>query len=884
MGSEAGGGSLAPARADGLAGTAGGSSVGRLEPLSIELRRRAVGVLRTSALIFNPIYLGWTVFDWALARDRWAEFLVYRTVVFGLNTATALAVTRPWGRRRSWELMWLWLFLFGAFIAPMLPVVGGQFHAYVLGFAVVLFGAGLVPTWPPVWSVTCVGAMLVAAAAAFVVRPVDVSTADVLAGCFFIATATGISLVAAFFKYDLVRRDYVTRGELQETARRESDARERLSATTAQLEAALARLREEDRRRSMFFANISHELRTPLTLILTPVEDLLRRDLDPWLVDVVAVMQRNARRLLRLIDDLLDLTRLEAGGLRLVPAEVDVCTLARSIVANSLPTARVRGVELELLGPAESTPVWIDAHRIEIVLTNLVGNALKHTPRGGRIEVGVANREDGVAVTVMDTGEGIPPEDLPHVFERFFQVIPGGRHSGGGVGIGLALAKELVDLHGGELTVESTLGSGSAFTLVLPLGRDHLKADVLERRREFIGLAEAKRVGLPDDLAEVRMRPVGDPSAGSREAPARVTVPLPRVGAHRARVVIAEDEGDLRELVAGLLRPGCDVFTAPDGQAALDAIRRERPDLVISDVMMPYLTGIELCRAVREDPSLRATPFILLTARSGAASTLEGFAHGADDYVVKPFDPDELLARVSVQLRLRDLGLQLARHEKLALAGTLAAGVLHELRNPVNAILNSARILATGSRDEAARGRLVEVILDGAERIQGITETLEVHARPAEAGGPAACDVARGIESSLRLLGHRLEGVEVNLELAGEAYARAPAGPVNQVLLNLLDNALRSGARSLWVSLDLVVAGVSVRVADDGPGVPAELVERIFDPFVSTREPGEGTGLGLSLCRRIVGDLGGELWYEDRPGGGAAFVLTLPAIDMGGEG
>ena len=841
-------------------------------------------MLRTSALVFNPIYLGWTVFDWVLARDRWAEFLVYRSVAFVLNCAVAFAVTRPDGRRRAWELTWLWLFLFGAFIAPMLPVAGSHLQAYVLGFSVVLFAAGLIPTWPPVWSATCIAAMLVAATAAFFLRPLNVATADVLSGAFFVLTAAGISLVAAVSKYDFVRRDYLTRQELQQTARRESDARERLSETTTQLELALARLREQDQRRSMFFANISHELRTPLTLILIPIEDLLRREQDPLLGEELAVIRRNARRLLRLIDDLLDLTRLDAGGLRLVPAEVDIRTVARSVVTSSRPAARVQGIELELFEPSDVPAVWIDAHRIEIVLTNLVGNALKHTEAGGRIEVEVTNCEAGVAVSVRDTGEGIPEEDLPHVFERFFQVIPGGRQSGGGVGIGLALAKELVDLHGGRLTVESEAGRGSVFALELPLGHDHVKSDVLERRREFIDHAEAASREGPARAIEIVGKASNGPATPASAAPLRTSVPLPRVGSHRARVLVVDDEPDLRELVAGLFRPDADVMTAPDGRAALEVIQRERPDLVISDVMMPHLSGIELCAAIRDNPALRATPVILLTARSGAGPTMEGFAYGADDYVVKPFDPDELLARASVQLRLRDLALQLARHEKLALGGILAAGVLHEVRNPVNAILNSARVLATGARDDAVRERLLQVILDGAERIQGITETLEAHARPAEVGGPAACDVVRGIESSLRLLEHRLEGVEVRLDLAEVEWAKAPAGPVNQVLLNLLDNALRSGARRLWVTLDAVEDGIRVRVGDDGPGVPPELVERIFDPFVTTRAPGEGTGLGLSLCRRIVADLGGELWYEHRPGGGAVFALTLPALDEGGEG
>jgi signal transduction histidine kinase len=293
---------------------------------------------------------------------------------------------------------------------------------------------------------------------------------------------------------------------------------------------------------------------------------------------------------------------------------------------------------------------------------------------------------------------------------------------------------------------------------------------------------------------------------------------------------------------------------------------------------MPGRTGTQLCQDIKAEPALKNIPVILLTARVGSEATLEGYAHGADDFVAKPFHPRVLLARVRAQLKLRALGLKLAEREKLAVVGTLAAGILHEVRNPVNAILNAARVLANGKTEPAMSEKLIAVIGDAAERIQGITMALETHARPAEGGGFTPCDVRAGLDATMRLLEHRMEGVTVHREYTTEARAAAPPGPLNQVFLNILDNALRAGARNLWLRVAERDQHLVVRLADDGPGVPPHIAQRIFDPFFTTRDAGSGVGLGLFLSRSIVEGHGGALWLEDREGGGAEFVVELAAV------
>ncbi len=835
-----------------------------------ELRRKNLPLLVWSVVVFNIAYLTWTVFDFYLAPVHWRYFLALRILGALLNTLIVMVVHRARFRRYTWEAFWALALVWGGFIAPMLPIVGESYPAYVMGFSIVIFGVGLLPFWRPLWTVSSHAVLLALALGSFLIWPSDVSLRAGLGSVFFVATASGLAIASAYFKYDMAKRDYLTRSELAEVARLEADARVRLGRASADLQQALDQLKDLDRLKSKFFANVSHELRTPLTLILAPVEKLAETASDPESLQYIRVIRNNAHRLLRLIDDLLDLSRLDAGGLRLNLADVDARAVAATVYENSKPAAMARDIAFELAAQPSSRRIFADAHRLEIVLTNLVGNALKFTQPGGRIDLRVEDLSGGVRIEVADTGPGIPDDALPRVFERFFQLSTTDQRREGGVGIGLALAKELVELHGGSLDVASEVGRGTTFAVSIPFGRDHIRPEVIERRQAATAHPDAPRRA-EDPAASAPRSPSATPPPGPAGAAAKTGF----AQARRARIVLAEDNREVREFIRGLLEPEFELYAAADGDEGWALVTREVPDLVISDVMMPGRSGTELCRDIKASPALATIPVILLTARVGSEATLEGYAHGADDFVAKPFHPRVLLARVRAQLKLRSLGLQLAEQEKLAVVGTLAAGILHEVRNPVNAILNAARVLADGKAAPEMNARLIGVIGDAAERIQGITKALEQHARPAEAGRVALCDVGEGLDATLRLLEHRMDGVVVHREYGTTARAEAPPGPLNQVFLNLIDNALRSGARNVWVRTDGRADRLTVRVGDDGPGVPPEVVQRIFDPFFTTRDV--GVGLGLYLSRRIVEGYHGALWFEERHGGGAEFVVELPA-------
>lgn len=845
-----------------------------VEAFHEELQRRNRPILLWTAIVVTSLYVAWTVFDFFLVPELWFYFLLLRLTAAGINTVVAVVVLRPGMERHTWLGLWILAFVYCAFIAPMLPRVGENLSPFVMGLAVTMIGIGVVPVWHPRWVLTVLLASLGVNVLAFSIAWTGgFSVREVVGNIFLVMTAAGLSLLATVFKYDIAKRDFLSRVRLATVAKRESEARLDLARTSGELQEALEKLKELDRLKSEFFANISHELRTPLTLILAPVEELALVAESDFQKQQLRVIRNNAERLLGLINDLLDLSRLDAGGLRLNLDDMDIRSVAAAVYENSSPAAHAKDIDFRFDTEPSERKIFGDAHRLEIVLTNLVSNALKFTPRHGTIEIRVRDLEDAVQIEIEDNGPGIPVEDLPKIFERFFQVNPADRRREGGVGIGLALAKELVELHGGSVDVASEPGQFTRFVVMLPFGRDHIRPEVVERRRQFGPASERRRVE-DQQIPVVQDGGLTDAAEGA----AHEVEELVLIGGRRPRIVLAEDNPEVRNFVRGLLETQFDVRTAGDGEEAWEEIQHDPPDLVVSDVMMPAMSGTELCGAIKNDARLRSIPVILLTAKVGSEATLEAYAHGADDFVAKPFHPRVLIARIRAQIRLRAFALQLAQQEKLAVVGTLAAGILHEVRNPVNAILNASRVLSEGSTQPKVERQLLEVITDGANRIDEITAALDTHARPAESGETGVSDVGESLEATLRLLRYRMAGVTVHRDYRTGRLANAPAGQVSQVFLNLIDNALRVGAKNLWLAVAEEHDRLVISVGDDGPGVPPEDADRIFDPFFSNREDGSGTGLGLSLSRGMVEEAGGSLRVEERPGGGAVFIVEMPAV------
>jgi PAS domain S-box-containing protein len=422
-------------------------------------------------------------------------------------------------------------------------------------------------------------------------------------------------------------------------------------------------LAELDRAKTAFFSNVSHEFRTPLTLMLGPVEDLLARahtDLPPAAAGQLEVVNRNGLRLLRLVNSLLDFSRIEAGRVRAVFQPTDLAAFTADLASNFRAACERAGLRLVVDCPPLSEPAFVDREMWEKVVLNLVSNAFKFTFEG---EIAVSLRRSGgtAELRVRDTGTGIPAEEMPKLFERFHRIENARGRTHEGSGIGLALVQELVKLHGGSVAAESVMGGGTTFTVTVPLGSAHLPPDQIGDARTSAStgtgatpyVEEALR-WLPDEGR------VGD--KGRSELPIyREALPTPHRRAEsngkddRPRVLVADDNADMRQYVARLLAEQFRVDAVPDGEAALTAVRREPPDLVLTDVMMPKLNGFGLLKELRADPRTSRLPVIMLSARAGEESRIEGVQAGADDYLVKPFSARELLARVSAHLQMARL-------------------------------------------------------------------------------------------------------------------------------------------------------------------------------------------------------------------------------------
>ncbi len=426
-------------------------------------------------------------------------------------------------------------------------------------------------------------------------------------------------------------------------------------------------LAEIDRAKTVFFSNVSHEFRTPLTLMLGPIGQIVDDPAAPAPIrSKLALAQRNALRLLRLVNSLLDFSRFEAGRMRASYAPVDLAVFTRNIASSFHSIITAAGLEFRVDCESIGEPVYVDWDMWEQVVLNLLSNAFKFT-FGGTIGVRV-RREASVAVLeVSDTGVGVPSEEIPRLFERFHRVTGTVGRTHEGSGIGLALVQEIVKLHGATIESESELGRGTTFRVRVPLGAAHLPADRVQRDgartlapTQVESFVQEALHWLPDEYMPRTTEGIREEgSAPSHEQ---------RFGStYGAHIVLADDNADMRRYVGGLLAPRYDVESVADGEQALSAIRRRRPELVLSDVMMPRLDGFGLLKALRTETQLRDVPVILLSARSGEDSRIEGLDSGADDYLVKPFTPRELLARVGSLIELTRLRAESEQRLRLAL-------------------------------------------------------------------------------------------------------------------------------------------------------------------------------------------------------------------------
>jgi signal transduction histidine kinase len=651
---------------------------------------------------------------------------------------------------------------------------------------------------------------------------------------------------------------------------------------------------------------VSHELRTPLTLMLGPIEDALGSADRALQGEPLQMTHRNALRLTRLVNALLDFSRIEAGRLEASFAPTDLAALTVDLASAFRSAVDRAGLAFDVDCPALPEPLWVDPSLWEKIVLNLLSNALKFTFEGSiRVELGW--HDDGAVLRVRDTGTGIPEDQLPRLFERFHRVRGARSRTHEGAGIGLALVHDLAALHGGTVRVESAVGSGTSFMVWIPRGSGHLSP------RQIAPAA------LPLPRGSSHAQYVEEASRWAPEPPpAPEAAPEPESGgaSPRARILVVDDNADLRDYVRGLLSDDYDVHAATDGLDAIERMRARRPDLVLSDVMMPRLDGLGLVRAVRDDPAVRDVPIVLLSARAEGESTVEGFEAGADDYLVKPFTARELKARVRTHLELsrmrRAWADELASRDRraaeergrVALQAKVAAesasraksaflaNMSHEIRTPMNAIIGYTQLLQRDLSLEPEQRRRVEIIARSGEHLLDlVNDVLEMS--KIEAGfqklNLAVVDLQAALGDLDRMFRLRTDAKHLTFEISRAPevprYVVTDEGKLRQVLVNVLANAAKFTVQGGIVvrlrvrSIDDGAPRLVVEIEDTGPGMSEEEVAGLFQPFAQMRAgvaaPG-GTGLGLALSRELARLMGGDLTVESWVAKGSIFRLDVP--------
>ena len=420
-------------------------------------------------------------------------------------------------------------------------------------------------------------------------------------------------------------------------------------------------LAELDSAKTAFFSNVSHEFRTPLTLMIGPLEDALadsRGPLSPEQRERIDAAFRNSLRLLKLVNALLDFSRIEAGRARACFEPLDLGALTQELASSFRSACERAGIALEVRCRPLSQAVYVDRDMWEKIVLNLLSNAFKFTLEGS-IEVRLQAGPAQVELSVSDTGVGIAPEEIPHLFERFHRVAGTRARTMEGTGIGLALVQELVRLHGGSIRVESVVGSGSTFIVRVPYGPAQLPAEQIGGERLIAPTAVGARPFVEEALRWLPERQARDTLPEPLPVPAEPIPPARGIPSDvgdavrtRPLVLCADDNADLRCYVARLLAPLYDVIAVGDGEQALETALIYRPDLIVADVMMPHMGGVALLKALRSCPRTGMIPVLLLSARAGEEAKIEGLDAGADEYLEKPFSAREMLARVRSQLAL----------------------------------------------------------------------------------------------------------------------------------------------------------------------------------------------------------------------------------------
>ncbi|PWU21906.1 MAG: hypothetical protein C5B50_00505 [Verrucomicrobia bacterium] len=872
--------------------------------------------------------------------DFLRSFLILRLVCSVLAGVLWFLHTTEFGQKH-YRMLGLPIALLPAFfISCMIYATRDPGSPYYAGLNLVILAVSVVVHWSLSESLLAAGGILVMYFLAAFSQSAAGHFRIIFNNTYFLIV-TGVIVVTGNYFFNRLRfREFALRFELDQNKKI--------------LEANNAKLRELDQMKGRFFANISHELRTPLTLLIAPLESLLHRfNFDQATKELLATMHSNSMRLLKLINELLDLVRLESGQLQVRREPINVAEFVKGLMSGARQMADDKRIRLETqVDPALGTVIG-DRDKLEKIILNLVFNALKFTPAGGKVELRTEKQSDQFVLIVADTGMGISAKNLPQIFQRFWQADDSSSRKYQGVGIGLALVRELAELQGGKAEVQSQEGKGTTFTIRLPYQKaeeskvqspsSFAKATADEKSkvedpdalaphgdsRLKPELQDSETVaGAEDSIAGKDARAAGGDS-GSREewlsnlyrraqlfpghTPVQSSlrpVETGRNGRNRPTILIADDEPDMLRFLKTELSQDYNVLEAVDGAQAVSKASQFQPDIILLDMMMPEKDGLQACREIRAHTPTHSIPIVLLTARADEETKLAALSAGASDFLTKPFSTTEVQVRIknlvqshqyqrkiskqnqvleSTIEQLKETETQLVQSEKLASLGRMSAGIIHEINNPLNfattglfTLRNKGKYLAAEQQEEYAE--ILRDVEDGIKRVKTIVSDLRMFSHP-DVESRDQVEIAEVVETSLRFLSNEWKDkVRIEQSLAEHQTIWANKNKLIHVLVNLLQNSLDAMKSKtydqekpgIWIEGRVEPGKSLLIVRDNGKGIDAEHLDKIFDPFYTTKDVGEGMGLGLAICYRIIQDCDGRISVRTEPGKFCEFTMEFP--------
>ncbi|MDP7061573.1 MAG: ATP-binding protein, partial [Planctomycetota bacterium] len=778
-----------------------------------EGREMLLGRLRLGLGVGVVLYVLFWGLDYVAAHESHWYFLGIRLAT-ALCTFVTIGITyTKMGKRQIRPISAIIMYIGALGLIMMTRELGGFSSNYFIGIMLALFLVGLF--FP--WGVKLTALYGVAVCASYIAINADVGEPTIAIGLVPTFFLGGTCLLTCWASWAVER------------SRREG------LGMRIQLEEANESLKELDKAKTGFFTNVSHELRTPLMLILGPLESLMRGDAaDPQ--PLLRAMSVNAHRLQRQVNTILKFSKIEAGRQDCNREMGQPGKILDDLVAGAAPFSKQRNVELKGVGLNELPEIPFDPEHLETAVANLLSNAMKFTPDGGAVTVSAGHDEAAqhVWIEVADTGCGIPEKDVAKVFDRFHQVDGGKGGKIQGTGLGLALSKELIELHGGNMSLKSKLGEGAVFRIELPTleasdfeGSNAQDPSAKKQEIQTVSRLDSDATKFAD-INNSDLEASSDLSKAPEEAP---------------QLLVVEDNPDMRAFISQSLGRRYRVVTAADGALGLEAARRHRPDMIISDVQMPNMDGFEMVENLRKDKTFDKTPIIMLTAKTGSNAAVKGLRLGAVDYVNKPFKLTEIEARIAAQLRMAEVERTLdERDSRLVAVGQMAGTIAHDMRGPLTAIFNRIELLRmmaeVAGNLESVDGDL-SAVEDTVRRINNmIQELLEFVRGNNLTLAMQATEVVPYLEKLSNEMSTALRHVKLELiqEYSGprDASFRIDRDRITRSIENLVNNSRDAlinaevkGAK-VWMKTTVTDDQVKVRIADNGPGIPEELSKKLF--------------------------------------------------------